>query len=399
MAEKIIETVDDKLKLLEQMIGQSHLLKETGPIYRMIKSQTMYSLVLFGSPGIGKTTLAKLISEAMDLNAVFLNGANLTKADLKMAVDLSKQYGNVLIVIDEIHRLDIVKQDFLLQYLEKPNIFLIGTTTANPYFDLSSAIRSRCVMFNLLPVSASELIEYATANYQMLKLDVIESIVQSAYGDVRSTLNNLDFVSKNYESEEISIELINEIFTNNINFAKVGDEHYNLISALQKSIRASDVNAALHYAARLLVVGDYKIILRRLLIIAYEDIGLANPQACARTVSAIEAFERVGQPEGRIILANIIVDLALSPKSTTAYTAFDQAIADVEMLNIQTINPHITHRQDEKHKYDKEKARFMNLLPEEIKNKEYFKVLGKSRYEQALQENYNRRKKETNGRI
>ncbi|WOO89690.1 AAA family ATPase [Mollicutes bacterium LVI A0078] len=382
---------------LNDVIGQTHLISENGPLYKMVHNDSLSSLILYGPPGIGKTTIANILANSCNALTVNLNGATSSKAEYKEASELVRGYDKVVVIIDEIHRLDKVKQDFLLPFLEKDNFIIIGTTTENPYYDVTSAIRSRCIIFELLPISEQELAikiksEFAKENFE-LSDDLIMHLVTICNGDVRQSLNLTKFFVRNYTPDEISIDLLKELFPNNIVHDKSGDNHHNLLSALQKSIRGSDVDAAMHYMARLIIVGDIKSLCRRLIVIGYEDIGNANPQLCARIVSAIDSFERVGMPEGRIVLATLVVDMALSPKSNAAYKMLDTATADIYKYNVTDVNEHIKYNQKDEYKYSPDRVKYMNLLPKSIKDKTYYYSCDASKYEKALHLNYMKRKK------
>lgn len=382
---------------LNDVIGQAHLISENGPLYKMVHNDSLSSLILYGPPGIGKTTIANILANSCNALTVNLNGATSSKAEYKEASELVRGYDKVVVIIDEIHRLDKVKQDFLLPFLEKDNFIIIGTTTENPYYDVTSAIRSRCIIFELLPISEQELAikiksEFAKENFE-LSDDLIMHLVTICNGDVRQSLNLTKFFVRNYTPDEISIDLLKELFPNNIVHDKSGDNHHNLLSALQKSIRGSDVDAAMHYMARLIIVGDIKSLCRRLIVIGYEDIGNANPQLCARIVSAIDSFERVGMPEGRIVLATLVVDMALSPKSNAAYKMLDTATADIYKYNVTDVNEYIKYNQKDEYKYSPDRVKYMNLLPKSIKDKTYYYSCDASKYEKALHLNYMKRKK------
>ncbi len=382
---------------LDHIIGQKHLIGKHGPLYKMIENNSLSSLLLYGPPGIGKTTIANIISKQVNGLVVSLNAATSTKAEYKQVTDTIGNYEKVVVIIDEIHRLDKGKQDFLLPFMERSNFIIIGTTTENPYYDVSSAIRSRSIIFELLPISNEDLFAKLKADFTQadfnLTDEIITKIVLICNGDVRQCLNLSKFFMNNYKPQELTIELLKHLFPNNVVYDKNGDNHHNLLSALQKSIRASDVDAAIHYAARLLLVGDVKSLCRRLIIIGYEDVGNANPQLCGRVVNAVESFERVGMPEGRIIIADIVVDLALSAKSNAAYKMIDNAIADIKKYNVTDINEHIKFNQKEQYTYTPERVKYANLLPDSIKNKTYYQSLDASKYEQALHQNYQNRKR------
>lgn len=389
-----MNTEEFRPKSFEEFVGQKHLVSEQSPLFRMVKSKKLQSLIFHGPPGTGKTSLAQIIAKSMEVTSLDLNAVKSTIEEMRNAVILQKQFGNVVLIIDEIHRLDKKKQDFLLPYIEHDGIILIGTTTENPYFECSNAIRSRCIIFEFKSLSvveiAKKLHEINQKYYSEISYDyeVNNMIAKLTNGDIRIAFNYLQLLLNNYEESEITTENVKQIFQSNIIHDKNGEHHHNLLSAIQKSIRASDVNAALHYLVRLLEVGDYKAICRRLLVIAYEDIGLANPQLCGRSISAIETFERIGMPEGRIPLSVIVCDLALSPKSNSAYQAIDQAYLDFHKINSLEINPNITYFQVNKNKYNKEEVKSINLLPEKYQNSIYYQPQVTSKYENGLAKNY-----------
>ncbi len=382
---------------LEDVIGQTHLISPNGPLYKMVHNQSLSSLILHGPPGIGKTTIANILASSCNALTVNLNGATSSKAEYKEATELLRGYDKVVLIIDEIHRLDKVKQDFLLPFMEKENFIVIGTTTENPYYDVTSAIRSRTIIFELLPINEKELGIKVKKDFEAsdfpISEQVISHLVRICNGDVRQSLNLTKFFIRNYKPEEMTTDLLRELFPNNIVHDKAGDGHHNLLSALQKSIRGSDVDAAMHYMARLIIVGDIKSLCRRLIVIGYEDIGNANPQLCGRIVNAIESFERVGMPEGRIVLATLVVDMALSPKSNAAYKILDTATEDIYKYNVTDINEHIKYNQKDEYKYSPERVKNMNLLPNSIKDKTYYYSCDASKYEKALHMNYLKRKK------
>lgn len=393
----------DKIEKLEDVIGQKHLINSEGPIRKMIENDSLISLILYGPPGIGKTTLANILATSGSGIKVTLNAATMSKSDLKEASELSKVYPKVIIVIDEIHRMDKIKQDYLLPFMEKSNFIIIGTTTENPYYDVRSAVRSRCLIFELKNPDKNDIFDYILSKHISdefnLADEIVVQIISICANDIRQINNILRFLKNNYQAKEITDELLTSLFGNNIVHDKTGDNHHNLLSALQKSIRASDVNATLHYSARLLEVSEYQSLWRRLIIIGYEDISNANPQLCARIINAHDSFLRVGMPEGRIILGTLLVDMALSPKSAAAHVAFDKAIQEIKEKNITTINDYIKYNQEDDYKYDKELVKYFNLLPKEIANSEYYYSQEASKYEMLLNKNYLQRKGEVDGKI
>ncbi len=383
---------------LDQYIGQSHLLGDKGPITKILNNHHKVSLVLYGPPGIGKTTLANIIASNFDCSIYNKNAATIKFDELREICKATDFSQTTFLILDEVHRLDKRAQNFLLPYLEADKLFIIGTTTENPFFALSAAMRSRLLLFNLKPISKEDLV-HGLANFnhlkypdQILDFSIYETIHAITSGDVRMSLNIVDFMLKNYEVDEIDASLIKELFVPSFVSDKNESNHYDLLSAFQKSIRGSDVNASLHYLARLLNSGDHVSLMRRLVVIAYEDIGLANPQAVDRTLNAILAFERVGMPEGKIPLAFAVTELALSPKCTTSYTGIKLAMDDLDKYGYDQIPSNLLDRQPHKTPYIKQEVAVSDNLPKNLHGNEYFIYQNSSKYEAALNQNYEARK-------
>ncbi len=386
-----------------QIIGQKHLIGEDAPITKIIQNNTGDSFILYGNSGIGKTTIANYVASKLNKTTFKLNAAKSTKKEFE---EVLFNYSNqdLLIVIDEIHRLDKIKQNLLLPYLEKQNISIIGTTTENPIYHLHSAFRSRVLIFDLVVPTNQELYDYLTnynkVSYKNNLLDekIIQNIISSSGGDIRKVNQYFEFIVKNYENEQLTDEILKTILKENIQFRFQQDEHYDLISAFQKSIRASDVNAALFYASKLLLSGDHDAFFRRLAVIAYEDIGLANPNLVTKVLNAIQLFKSIGMPEGQIILSNIIIELSLSPKSQTAYKAIKRSMDIVKKNpNIQ-MPDNIKQNRDENNYYNKDEAFYQNLLPKEIQKEEFVIFEGDSNYELKLKEQYEKLKNYKKGK-
>ncbi|WP_056995113.1 replication-associated recombination protein A [Carnobacterium maltaromaticum] len=331
---------------IDQIVGQTHLVGEGKIIRRMVESKMLSSMILYGPPGIGKTSIASAIAGSTKYAFRMLNAATDTKKDLQIVVEEAKMSGTVILLLDEVHRLDKPKQDFLLPHLENGRVVMIGATTENPYITINPAIRSRTQIFELKPLEISD-IEVAIERALVDKVnglgdsavevteEALLHFARATNGDLRSSLNGLELAVKSTHPNQDGLIIIDLAIAEEcvqrkaLTHDKNGDAHYDVISALQKSIRGSDVNAALHYMGRLVEAGDLPIIARRLMVIAYEDIGLANPAAAARTVTAVQAAEKLGFPEARIPLANAVVDLCLSPKSNSTYVAIDAALSDI----------------------------------------------------------------------
>ncbi|MCD7032991.1 replication-associated recombination protein A [Metabacillus sp. GX 13764] len=404
-------------KQLEEIIGQKHLVGEGMIINRMVKARHLSSMILYGPPGIGKTSIATAIAGSTDTAFRSLNAVVNNKKDMEIVAEEAKMSGKVILILDEVHRLDKAKQDFLLPHLENGRIILIGATTSNPYHAINPAIRSRCQIFELKPLEPEEIeeaIEHAIKDRERglgnqnidLEEEAKAHLARSCGGDVRSALNALELAVLSSEKDDDGIIHISlkdtEQCIQKKSFVhdKDGDAHYDVLSGFQKSIRGSDVNAALHYLARLIEAGDLVSINRRLLVIAYEDIGLASPQAGPRTLAAIEASERLGFPEARIPLANAVIELCLSPKSNSAYSALDAAISDLRSGASGDIPAHLRDAHykgaknlgrglDYKYPHDYESGWVQQqYLPDKLKNKKYYTPKKTGKFEQALSQVY-----------
>jgi putative ATPase len=402
---------------IEEVIGQEHLVGEGKVIDRMVKAKYISSMILYGPPGVGKTSIARAIAGSTKTPFKMLNAVVNNKKDMEIAVEEAKMSGKLILILDEVHRLDKAKQDFLLPHLERGLITLIGATTSNPYHAINPAIRSRCQLFELKPLIPEDIIklikralsdqEKGVGSYHVtLSSEALEHLAFSSNGDTRAALNALELAVLSTEPDEegqiqIDLSIIEECLQRkSLQYDKDGDGHYDVLSAFQKSIRGSDVNAALHYLGRLITAGDLVSISRRLLIIAYEDIGLANPQAGPRALAAIEAAERVGFPEARIPLAAIIIELCLSPKSNSALSAIDRALADIQKGNIGEIPLHLKDAHysgakalgrgvDYKFPHDYETGWVcQQYLPDQLSKRVYYRPKKTGKFEQALSSIY-----------
>lgn len=400
-------------RTIEEVIGQAHLVAEGKIINRMVKARQLSSMILYGPPGIGKTSIASAIAGSTNFAFRSLNAVTNNKKDMEIVAAEAKMSGKVILLLDEVHRLDKAKQDFLLPYLENGMIVLIGATTSNPYHAINPAIRSRCQIFELKPLEPEHIkdaIRRALADEERglgnSKISITEEALThfatASHGDVRSSLNALELAVLSTEADEqgviaIDVQIAEECMQKkSLTHDKDGDAHYDVLSGFQKSIRGSDVNAALHYLGRLIEAGDLVSINRRLLVIAYEDIGLASPQAGQRTLAAIEAAERIGFPEARIPLANAVIELCLSPKSNSAIMAIDSALGDIQRGVSGEVPDHL---RDAHYKGAKALGRGVDYLyphdfeggwvkqqylPDTIKNKKYYQPKKTGKFEQAL---------------
>ena len=402
---------------IDKIIGQEHLVGDGKIIRRMVEAKAIASMILFGPPGTGKTSMAYAIAHSLSLPVRKLNAVVDKKKDMEIVVEEAKMSGRIVLILDEVHRLDKAKQDFLLPHLEDNLITMIGCTTSNPYHSINPAIRSRCHLFELHPLTIEQIMNaikitiqdpengYGSKNISITD-KALNHFAESSNGDLRAVLNGFELaVSSTPENKDgiikINLDIAEECMQKkSFSHDKGGDAHYDVLSAFQKSIRGSDVNASLHYLGRLIEAGDLDSIARRLIVIAYEDIGLANPQAGPRAVAAVEAAERLGFPEARIPLSVAVSELALSPKSNTAYKALDEALSDIRTRPTGEVPIHLkdSHYKgaaklgrgiDYKypHNYDGNWVK-QQYLPDEIKDKVYFKPNENSKFERALKTVY-----------
>lgn len=402
---------------LDEVVGQQHLVGPGKIIRRMVEAKMLSSMILYGPPGTGKTSIASAIAGSTRYAFRMLNAATDTKKDLQIVAEEAKMSGTVILLLDEVHRLDKTKQDFLLPHLESGKIIMIGATTENPYITINPAIRSRTQIFEVKPLQEEDIltaIDQALADETrglgsetiVLTDDARLHLSRATNGDLRSALNGLELAARSTPKGpdgiiHLTLAIIEECVQRKaLTHDKDGDAHYDVISAFQKSIRGSDVDGALHYLGRLVEAGDLAIICRRLMVIGYEDIGLANPAAAARTVNAVLAAERLGLPDARIPLADTVVDLCLSPKSNSAYMALDAAIADIRSGKAGDVPDHLrdSHYKGAQslnrgvgyqypHNFDDAWVD-QQYLPDKLKNTHYYQPKATGKYEQALGQRY-----------
>ena len=387
---------------LKEVIGQKHLIGKDKILSNLVKNKKLFSMILYGKPGIGKTSIANALVNDLGIRYRFLNATINTKKDLDIVIEEAKMYDGIVLIMDEIHRLNKDKQDILLPQLESGLITLIGMTTSNPYHAINPAIRSRCQLFELNELETDDIIKGLKKAIKHPDLDgikvdnkVLELIAKLSGNDLRYAYNLLEISFYSTDDKTITEEKVRKINSKPVFFAdKDGDGHYDVLSGLQKSIRGSDVDAALHYAARLVAEEDLESLFRRLSVIAYEDIGLANPAIGPRLDAAINAAERIGLPEARIPIGTIVAEMALSPKSNTAHVAFDKALEDIENGNVGSIPFHIkTDSPNYKYPHNYKGAYVVQqYLPDKLKNIKYYepKDIG---YEKQIKEIYERLEK------
>lgn len=381
---------------LSDVIGQSSIIGPGMILTNLVNNKKLFSMILYGPPGVGKTSIANAIVNELDLKSRFLNATLNNKKDFEIVFEETKIYGNIVLVVDEIHRLNKDKQDLLLPMLENGKITLIGLTTSNPYHKINPAIRSRCQIFELKSLSKEEIILGLKRACNSLENIIIDDdslllIATISNGDFRYAINLLEVAYYSSNDKKITKELIEKINPKaSSSMDKDENGYYDVLSAFQKSIRGSDVNASLHYLARLISMGDLDSIYRRMSVIAYEDIGLANPNMGVRVDSCIRACELVGLPEAKIPLGQMVIDLALSPKSNSAHTALDLAIKDVEDGYTPKVPSHINssaYGYKYPHDYPNNYV-VQQYMPDELINRKYYKPKN-NKYENVLKTTLN----------
>ena len=350
-------------KTLEDYVGQEHILGKDKILYRTIKADRLSSIILWGPPGCGKTSLARVISNTTKYKFTKINAVTAGIGDIKNAIEEAKNTflnptGRCILFIDEIHRFNKLQQDALLPYVENGTVILIGATTENPYFEVNKALISRSMIFKLNPLTVqnvydvlkkSLISEEGLGSYKInIEDETLMKIAETSNGDVRTALNGLEVAVLSTKMDEYGvINITNEIAkecvqTRKAIFDKNGDSHYDNISAFIKSMRGSDPDATLFYLARAINAGEDPVfIARRIVIAAAEDVGMANPNALVVATSAMQSITMIGMPESRIILAEAAVYVATSPKSNAAYLGIDKALADVTTKDTGTIPMHI----------------------------------------------------------
>lgn len=385
---------------IEEFIGQDHIVGEKGPIRQALKNKHIPSMIFWGPPGVGKTTLAEIITKELDRSFYTLSAINSGVKDLRLIIDQIKKQGlfgqnNAIVFIDEIHRFSKTQQDALLAAVEKGLITLIGATTENPSFEVIAALRSRCQIFVLEHHKKNDLIKFIDKalldKYVKEKNPIVketDALIRISGGDARKLLNAFELCVLQLDEKN---NVIDDAFVQNIiqqnlaNYDKNGEMHYDVISAFIKSIRGSDPNAAIYWLARMVEGNeDPKFIARRLIISASEDIGLANPTALIMANNCFDAVQKIGWPEGRIILAQCTIYLALSPKSNSAYTAINKALEKVKELGDLSIPLHLRNAPNSfmkelgcggnyQYSHDhKSKLHLQEFLPETISGESFY---------------------------
>jgi len=387
---------------LDEVLGQTHILQDKGLLKRCINEKRLFSMIFFGPPGSGKTTVASILAKGVELPLKEFNAVTGNKKDLDEIFSEAKIAGQLVLVVDEVHRLNKDKQDLLLPYVEDGKVIMIGLTTTNPYFSINPAIRSRCLLVEFKALSDEEMrlaitqaLNHPKADLKDIILEdgVKDALVKMSNGDVRIALNTLEVLSIVYPSQTITSDELSTLHLSaNQNFDSSDDGYYDALSAFQKSIRGSDVDGALYYLARLIIAEDLDSIERRLLVTAYEDIGLANPALVGRTIAAIDTARRVGFPEAIIPLGDIVIDLTLSPKSKSGVNAIAKAIQEVKnhplpvppYLRLTPVNM----KDDDKYDYGRPDIwAKIQYLPDGVKDLPFYVPNESSPYENILKHN------------
>lgn len=413
-------------KTLEEFVGQKHIISKDKLLYRAIISDQLRSIIFYGPPGTGKTTLAQIIANTTRADFREMNATTAGKKDIVEAVDQAKMNlgmngKKTILFIDEIHRFNKAQQDALLPHVEDGTVILIGATTENPYFEVNGALLSRSQVFELYPLTKQDIMELiveALTNQEKglgaynatIEQEALEFLGQISNGDARSALNAVELAVMTTEPEadgqiKITLEVAEECIQKRaIGYDKSGDAHYDTISAFIKSMRGSDPDATVYYLARMIYAGeDPKFIARRIIICASEDVGNADPQALVVATNAMLALERIGMPEGKLILAQAATYVALAPKSNSAYVAISRAMEDVKNIQIANIPQHL---RDQHYKGAVKLGRGLGYkyphdypnhytdqqyLPDELVDKVYYDFSGQG-YEKQLYDNLKKHK-------
>lgn len=386
---------------LDEVIGQQHLIGEGNVLRKCVENELLFSMIFYGPPGTGKTTLAMVLANTLNKPYRLFNAVSGNKKDLDTIFEESKYFPGLIVIVDEVHRLNKDKQDLLLPHIEDGSIVMIGATTSNPLHAINPAIRSRCHLFEVKALTNEDIkqalrhaitSEKGLHNAITIDEDALEIIARHSNGDIRYSLNILEICAIACDSH-ISKDLVMQYSQiPNMGMDSDGDGYYDVLSGFQKSIRGSDVDAALYYLGIMIEANDMDSIERRLLVTAYEDIGLGNPAAVARCMQAIDAAKRVGFPEGRIPLALAVIDVTLSPKSKSAEYAIDSVMQKLHTTAYSVpdylrFTP-VSMKDEDKYDYDRPDLwNQIQYLPDKLRNETFYEPQTNSSYESVLAKN------------
>ena len=392
-------------KSLDDILGQQHLIGQNKILRQFVEKKHPMSIILYGPPGCGKTTIASALANDLKIPYRLVNASNGNKKEMDMIITEAKMSDGLFVIIDEVHRLNKDKQDHLLPHIESGLLVVAGCTTSNPFHSINPAIRSRCQILEVKPLNEDEIVQGLKRGIESqdglnnefeVDDDVLHKIAKLSSGDVRFAYNTLEAASIVSSNNHIMMkDLENVAFFANAQYDKDEDQYYDTLSGLQKSIRGSDPNGAMYYFAKLIEARDIESLERRVITTAYEDVGLANPNLCMRVVMAFQAAKTIGFPEARIPIASVIIDLCLSPKSKSSEAAIDAAMASLndhpyKAPRYLRLTP-VGLEEEEKYDYSRpELWEYIQYLPDEIKNEQFYIPWMTSNYEKALAENYRR---------
>ena len=397
---------------IEEMVGQPHLFSKNSIFYKTINKNNIPNMIFYGPPGVGKTTVANIIAKNTEMLLCKLNGTTASLDDVKKVIDDSKSVfasKGVLLYLDEIQYFNKKQQQSLLEYVEKGLITLIASTTENPYFYIYPALLSRCTVFEFKLISKDEIKKglERIVNLKKIKIEdeALDRLALASNGDVRKAINNLEVIYLALGNKTIKLKDVDEIVDKaHIVYDKSEDKHFDHLSALMKSLRGSDPDAAIFYLAKMLEAGDLQAVCRRILCSVNEDVGLAYPSLIPIVKSCVDIALQIGMPEAKLPLSNAVILIATAPKSNSAYMAYAKAVSDIQMGKGSTVprtlqNTHfdgedqLNKGQNYKYPHDyKNHYVKQQYLPDDVKDAHYY-IYGSNKFEQALKEYWDKIKK------